>query len=147
MSQPRKKTTTTKTRAKKKAVVKVVVPAKMYNFEGPVFPEGVMHLSPMDLMKFELVQAKAANLAQAVVLKRNEMDEYQRVFTDRMHRLRQEVSQYSVGVKDSQNALNVAKAELQEAYGIDLTTIVYDDLSGKVHLLQDSGSPIPLLKK
>jgi hypothetical protein len=157
MSQPKKKTATRKRASKKttkkvhskgspKKTAKRAVAAKLFTFEGPVFIEGVMHLSPMDLMKFELVQAKYANLAQAAVLKRNEMDEVQRTFTDKMHRLRQEASQLKVGVKDSGVALEQAKSELQEVYGIDLTKVIYDDQSGKVHVMQDDGEPIPLLE-
>ena len=139
----------TKTRSRKrqpKKTKKAETKKSFYGFTGPEYPEGIMHMSPMDLMKFELAQAKAANMSQAAMLKRKEMEDFQRHFNERMHQLRQEQSQLEVGRKDAVKAFDVAKVELQEAYGMDLTKIIYDDQSGKIHVIQEDGTPTPLLE-
>jgi hypothetical protein len=124
MSPTTKKTTkkVTKKRTPKKVTKKKTarraVNQRNFSFDGPVYNDGVMHLSPMDLMKFELAQAKAANLAQAHVLKKQEMAEQQRQF----------------------------RKELSEAYNMDLERIIYDDQSGKIHVLHEEGEPTPLLE-
>jgi homogentisate 1,2-dioxygenase len=152
MSPTTKKTTkkVTKKRTPKKVTKKKTarraVNQRNFSFDGPVYNDGVMHLSPMDLMKFELAQAKAANLAQAHVLKKQEMAEQQRQFNERMHRLRQESSQLQVASKDAAGALAVARKELSEAYNMDLERIIYDDQSGKIHVLHEEGEPTPLLE-
>jgi hypothetical protein len=63
-----------------------------------------------------------------------------------MHRLRQEQSQLEVGRKDAVKAFEVAKQELQAAYGMDLNQIIYDDQSGKIHFIKEDGPPVPLLE-
>lgn len=118
---------------------------KRFNYEGPVYVEGVMHLSKVDLMSYELTQAKAANLAQAEILKRLELEEVRRTAEEKLARLRNEQSQLMVAKKNAARVLATAQEELSEAYGFDLSKISYDDETGRVTLFAEEGDPQPIL--
>ena len=104
-----------------------------------------MHLSKVDLMSYELTQAKAANLAQAEILKRLELEEVRRTAEEKLARLRNEQSQLMVAKKNAARVLATAQEELSEAYGFDLSKISYDDETGRITLFADEGDPQPIL--
>ena len=118
---------------------------KRFNYEGPMYVEGVMHLSKMDLMSYELTQAKAANLAQAEILKRLELEEVRRTAEEKLARLRNEQSQLMVAKKNAARVLSTAQKELAEAYGFELEKISYDDETGRVTMFAEEGDPQPIL--
>ena len=118
---------------------------KRFNYEGPVYVEGVMHLSKMDLMSYELTQAKTANLAQAEILKRLELEDVRPTAEDKLARLRNEQSQLMVAKKNAARVLATAQKELAEAYGFELEKISYDDETGRVTMFAEEGDPQPIL--
>jgi len=107
--------------------------------DGPSIIDGFLHFGKEDLLRYELAQAKVLNALQAIGLKRSELDRARVDFTERMragHAEVQELSNYSAA---REGELRDLQKELATSYGLDLSKVTYDDVSGKIMML---GEPV-----
>jgi hypothetical protein len=102
---------------------------------GPRFVEGFLHFSPYDLVRYELAQSKVVSSLQAIGLNRAKVEASRRVYEDQLRALDVEVRGLVEESQRCENTLRGLQEELGKTYKIDLSKITYDDLSGKITIL------------
>jgi hypothetical protein len=107
---------------------------------GPVMVDGFKHLSPFDLVRYELAQMKIVAALQAVGLKKAESDQIRRDFESRMRDVQHDVGVLQGELKSLETTLRVLQEELAQLYGLDFAQVTYDDVSGRIYLPGDQVS-------
>ena len=105
--------------------------------KGPVMVEGVKHLDPMDLMRFELAQHKVKSATQEVQLKQAEMEQLKNNFERGVGLLRQQQAELAIHQRQAQQELFRLQEEVERVYDVKVSEITYDDVSGRIRNLQD----------
>jgi hypothetical protein len=102
---------------------------------GPVIVDGLVHFSPYDLARFELVQHKVANMRQALLLKRSEQLTLQHGYEVTSRKLREEEVQIEALLRVKEQEWKQLRDELQGLYKLNFDELTYDDTTGllKVH--------------
>jgi len=105
------------------------------NGAGPVVIDGMLHFSPYDFARFELVQHKVANLRQGIALKRSEQITLQHGYEVTMRKLREEEVQIEALLRVREQEWKQLRDELQVLYKLNFDDLTYDDITGllKVH--------------
>ena len=126
-------------------------PQLPYKVDGPVYHEGCMHLSPNDLLRYELllerVQSNLQGIGMAKLEKENAINnankEIERIRLECLTKTKscdERVLQLVSTGKAREEELRRFQVVLSTVYGnIDLTKLSYDDTSGKMFL---EGTPL-----
>ena len=101
------------TRAKRSNLAKTAPknPTPNGTNQGPIYVDGVMHFSPLDLAQYDLAQTKTEKAIQAIQLKRSEITQAQYEFDVKLRELQThfEGRQRQL-TADLEQAMNEAKA-------------------------------------
>ncbi len=100
--------------------------------QGPIYVDGNMCFSPLDLARYELAQAKVINNLQLLKLGAARVDELKRQFQDNMAVLNREQAEVNVFQRKLEADLLSMQTELASKYGINLQRITYDDVTGRI---------------
>lgn len=106
---------------------------------GRVDEEGHLCFAREDLMRYELAQARLLNSMQAIRLKKYEIEDKRREMTQALQRMGTEVTGLRVTLKQHEEELRMLQDELGKAYGVDLSKVSYDDVTGRITL---DGEPV-----
>lgn len=99
---------------------------------GPVIVEGVMHLSPFDLTRYELAQHKVTGALQALGMKQRDIELAKRDFEARLAAMGNEATELMQVSQRQQQDLLALQNELAALYSLDFSQVTYDDVSGKI---------------
>lgn len=110
---------------------------------GPVFVEGFMHFSDLDLHKLELAQARLLTAQQAIGLKHAEIERLRHEYEDKIRKIKEEVVQIANTQREAEVFLRSVHHDLEVVYKIPLKEITYNDQNGRI-LLQ--GEPVPQIR-
>lgn len=139
----RKSKKTTKKKAKKaKARKASTKKAKSSRKNGSVpyyDADGMLCLTKDDLTRYELAQYRVANDAQAIKLKRNEIEQVKVGAAQRVHQLTADVATLTTAQQLHVKELKEVQDEIGGLYGIDMSKMSYDDATGRIYL---NGEPV-----
>jgi len=127
-----------------------------FEIQGPTYPDGCLHFSPNDLIRYELLQERVQstlqqigmNLLEKEKLANNANKEIERIRIEATAKLA-ELDSTRVGLvstgKSREEELRKFQEGLCSAYnGLDMSKISYDSTSGKIFVIEDGGpSPVP----
>lgn len=126
-----------------------------FDIQGPVYPDGCLHFSPNDLIRYELLQERVQSILQQIgmnILEKektasNANKEIERIRTEATSKIA-ELESTRVGLvstgKSREEELRKFQEGLGVAYnGLDLTKVSYDSMSGKIFVL-DGGELLPV---
>lgn len=130
-----------KTKPRARAKTKTPPPAVEgpYEVVGPRIDDGVLHLSPLDLSRFDLLQHKVANALQGAKLKELELAEVRRKSIAKITGLELEHQELERLAVDERKELQKFRAGLEGAYKVDFSTVTYDDVTGRIFA---AGEPV-----
>ena len=142
----KKVTKTTTRRGKKKTVSKVTRPK--VDLTGPVWVDHQIHLSPPDLIRWELARAKQENDKKDLELLHAKLQriglqtqariaEVQRIqdaAEKEVKIIETQIVQAASEMKARTEELRVLNDAIQEVYGLDLSRMAYDTTSGRIHI-------------
>jgi len=105
---------------------------KRRGLQGPVFKDGDMYLSELDLAKMELAHMKVQNAEQAIRLKRAEQETLKRDAESRMMKLDHQMRDLINAGRAAQVRLTDLQLHVASCYRVDIKWMVYDDETGKI---------------
>jgi len=128
----------------------------VFGIEGPIYPDGCLHFSPNDLIRYELLQERVQSNLQQIGLNMGEKERVANTANREIERIQKEanariaaldgvrVNLVSVG-KTREEDLRRFQEGLSVAYnGLDLTKTSYDETSGKIFVMEADGEPQPV---
>ena len=106
---------------------------------GPQIIDGFLFFGEKDLLRYELMQHKVINALQALGLKKREMEQAKVDYEQRQRMFQLEIADLASIGKTQESALRESQKSLEETYNLDLSTVTYDDVTGKIMFL---GEPV-----
>lgn len=106
---------------------------------GPVVVDGCKHLSPFDLLRYELSQIRVVSANQAIGLKILTIQRTKDEAEAAIRKMQSELDGMRAEMKARQDELTALQTELTGLYGLDFQQVTYDDASGKLYVL---GEPV-----
>lgn len=128
----------------------------VFGIEGPVYPDGCLHFSPNDLIRYELLQERVQSNLQQIGLNIGEKERVVNNANREIERIRKEANDRVTALEGTRiNLVSVGKTREEElrrfqeglsvAYnGLDLTKTSYDETSGKIFVMEADGEPQPV---
>lgn len=128
----------------------------VFGIEGPVYPDGCLHFSPNDLIRYELLQERVQSNLQQIGLNMGEKERVANTANREIDRIQKEATARIVALDSARvNLVSVGKTREEElrrfqeglsvAYnGLDLTKTSYDETSGKIFVMEADGEPQPV---
>lgn len=119
----------------KKSAKDVSVPSEVSVKEclkGPVVRDGVVHLSPYDLVRVELAQLRRVNRQQALELTRARQRELTATYEANLATLRAEEGRCALQVNNADAGLDTLRKELAELYSLDFSQVTYNPATGQL---------------
>lgn len=106
---------------------------------GRVNEDGHLCFEKLDLLRYELARHRVVNDSQAIRLKKAEIDAAKRELAQAIQRLSTEVTALKMSQREREKELKALQDELGGSYGIDLSKMSYDDMTGRIYL---DGEPV-----
>jgi hypothetical protein len=108
--------------------------------EGPIFKEGIKHFSPLDLVRFELAQAKVLDAQKDIRIAQMDIDQLKINFERAAKVLQDRQAAAIMNLRTHDQALMALRSEIEKIYKVDINKITYDDTSGKIMMPPE---PVP----
>lgn len=109
--------------------------------QGPIFKGGVKHFSPVDLMRFELTQAKVVDSQKDIRLAQSDMDQLKLNFERAAKMLQDRHATALVSLRQNEKALMILRKDIEKVYDVDCNKITYNDTSGEI-MIPPEGPPV-----
>ena len=150
-----KKSRKKKEEVQEQSVVAPEAPSLPFKLEGPAYQEGCVHLSPNDLLRYELLQEKFKSALQDIGLAMAEKERVINYANKEIERIQKEahakvaeldhrILQAQGVSKSRERELDVFRKALGESYALDFTKVSYDDTSGKLFVVDETGNTEPV---
>jgi len=130
----------TKKRAAKKVEPRPAVSADRERISGPEYRDGAVYFSERDLATYELARARFETTVVMSEVIAHRIEKERREANERILSLRNDQAAKIKEQEKLRAEVVSLEAEINAKYGIDLTTITYDEKTGKINQLSEGSN-------
>lgn len=103
--------------------------------EGPKIVEGLMFFARMDLVQMENHQLRAENALKELNLKEARLQKFISDAKDNIRKLEEDINETKKNMQEKAQSLRSFQDKIQRSYAIDLKSISYDEITGRIIVL------------